>query len=93
MREQIKSFASTKQIFSSGIKLIILDEADAMTRDAQAALRRSITSIKKNNLCEYLFVCLFVSFYYYYYFILFYFILLIFRYLSIVSLNNSEFLK
>lgn len=42
VREQIKEFASTKQIFSSGFKLIILDEADNMTKDAQNALRRVI---------------------------------------------------
>lgn len=42
VREQIKEFAGTRNIFSSGIKLIILDEADAMTNDAQAALRRVI---------------------------------------------------
>jgi replication factor C subunit 3/5 len=40
IRNQIKEFASTKKIFSSGFKLIILDEADHMTKDAQAALRR-----------------------------------------------------
>jgi replication factor C subunit 3/5 len=50
VREQIKTFASTKQIFSmapqagssgiAGFKLIILDEADAMTATAQMALRR-----------------------------------------------------
>ena len=40
VREQIKEFAGTKRLFSDGIKLIILDEADAMTSDAQAALRR-----------------------------------------------------
>jgi hypothetical protein len=40
VRDQIKEFAGTKKLFSSGVKLIILDEADAMTNDAQAALRR-----------------------------------------------------
>ena len=35
VRDQIKSFASTRKLFSSGVKLIILDEADALTKDAQ----------------------------------------------------------
>jgi len=40
VREQIKSFASTRMVFSNQFKLIILDEADMMTTAAQAALRR-----------------------------------------------------
>ncbi|KAK9429031.1 P-loop containing nucleoside triphosphate hydrolase protein [Lipomyces doorenjongii] len=40
VRDQIKTFASTRQMFSKGFKLIILDEADAMTNAAQNALRR-----------------------------------------------------
>lgn len=44
VRGQILDFASTKTIFSKGFKLIILDEADAMTNDAQNALRRGNTS-------------------------------------------------
>lgn len=40
VRGRILDFASTKTMFSSGFKLIILDEADAMTNDAQNALRR-----------------------------------------------------
>jgi replication factor C subunit 3/5 len=42
VREQIKTFASTRQIFSKGFKLVILDEADSMTNAAQNALRRII---------------------------------------------------
>ena len=41
VRGQILNFASTRTIFSGGFNLIILDEADAMTNDAQNALRRS----------------------------------------------------
>ena len=62
VREQIKTFASTKQIFSLGkntmqaggssiaaYKLIILDEADAMTNTAQMALRRIMEKYTANT--------------------------------------------
>ncbi|CAN0892331.1 Replication factor C subunit 5 [Linum grandiflorum] len=48
VRQQIQDFASS-QSFSfggprSGVKLVLLDEADAMTKDAQFALRRALQS-------------------------------------------------
>ncbi|KAI5780284.1 P-loop containing nucleoside triphosphate hydrolase protein [Peziza echinospora] len=59
VREQIKTFASTKQIFNSAptsssktlasYKLIILDEADAMTSTAQNALRRIMEKYTPNT--------------------------------------------
>lgn len=49
VRDQIKNFASTRQIFTTGFKLIILDEADAMTNVAQNALRRVIEKFTKNT--------------------------------------------
>ena len=39
VRNRIKQFASTGQFFDKKIKLIVLDEADMMTTDAQMALR------------------------------------------------------
>ncbi|WAR01237.1 RFC5-like protein [Mya arenaria] len=44
VRGQVLSFASTRTIFKKGFKLVILDEADAMTRDAQNSLRRALQS-------------------------------------------------
>nr|CAB3265539.1 replication factor C subunit 5 [Phallusia mammillata] len=58
VRNQILSFASTRTIFNKGFKLIILDEADAMTKDAQNALRRVMEKFTENTrfclICNYL---------------------------------------
>lgn len=58
VRGQVLNFASTRTIFSGGFKLIILDEADAMTNDAQNALRRIIEKYTDNVrfciICNYL---------------------------------------
>jgi len=42
VREEIKSFAEKKAFYPKMLKVIILDEADSMTFDAQFALRRII---------------------------------------------------
>ena len=57
VRDQIKGFAEKQNMFQSGIKLIILDEADSMTFDAQFALRRIIEKYSNNTrfclICNY----------------------------------------
>jgi len=57
VREDIKGFAEKANMFYSGVKLIILDEADAMTFDAQFALRRIIekysSTIRFCLICNY----------------------------------------
>ena len=58
IRDQIKEFAGTEQPLQRGIKLIILDEADSMTYDAQFALRRVMELYTYNTrfclICNYL---------------------------------------
>jgi replication factor C subunit 3/5 len=60
VRDQIKTFAATKT-FSGGndLKLIILDEADAMTSAAQNALRRVMEKYVRN--VRFIIICNYVG--------------------------------
>jgi len=58
IRNQIKSFVDTKTLFGSGIKFVILDEVDYMTKNAQQALRyliqQYINDIRFCLICNYI---------------------------------------
>ena len=57
VQQEIKGFAEKMTISNKGVKLIILDEADSMTFDAQFALRRIIEKYSDNTrfclICNY----------------------------------------
>lgn len=59
IRNQVQDFASTRTIFSKQFKLIILDECDAMTKDAQMALRRVMEKYVRN--ARFCLICNYVS--------------------------------
>ena len=59
VRGKIQKFASSDNMFSKGIKLIILDEVDYMTIDAQNALRQIMDEY--NNNVRFCLICNYIS--------------------------------
>lgn len=59
IREQVKTFASSRQLFGTGLKLIILDECDNMSKEAQFALRRVIE--KYTSSTRFCIICNYIS--------------------------------
>ncbi len=55
VRNQIKQFARTSPFGESSFKILFLDEADALTTDAQAALRRTMESYAVS--CRFILSC------------------------------------
>lgn len=59
VRTKIKEFARTAPIGGAPFKIIFLDEADALTADAQAALRRTMEMFSRS--CRFILSCNYVS--------------------------------
>ncbi len=55
VREKVKNFARTKSLGKVPFKIIFLDEADALTPEAQQALRRTMENY--SNTCRFILSC------------------------------------
>ena len=59
IRNQINQFVNTKTLFGGGIKFVILDEVDYMTKNAQLALRYLIQQYSEN--IRFCLICNYIS--------------------------------
>jgi replication factor C small subunit len=59
VRQKVKDFARTKSLGEVPFKVIFLDEADALTREAQQALRRTMENFSSN--CRFILSCNYIS--------------------------------
>jgi replication factor C small subunit len=59
IRQEVKNFARTKSLGSVPFKIIFLDEADALTKEAQQALRRTMENF--TSTCRFILSCNFSS--------------------------------
>ena len=59
IRNQINSFVNSKSLFNNGMKFVILDEVDYMTKNAQIALRYLLQSYKSN--VRFCLICNYIS--------------------------------
>jgi len=55
VREKVKNFARTRSIGNAPFKIIFLDEADALTKEAQQALRRTMENFTRT--CRFILSC------------------------------------
>ena len=59
VRNKVKDFARTKSLKDVPFKIILLDECDSLTREAQQALRRTMENYSKS--CRFILSCNFAS--------------------------------
>jgi replication factor C subunit 3/5 len=59
IRNQINAFVSSKPLFNEGMKFVILDEVDYMTKNAQQALRYLLQSYSNN--VRFCLICNYIS--------------------------------
>ena len=59
IRNQIQTFVKTKNLFDSGLKFVILDEVDYMTKNAQQALKYLLQTCSNN--IKFCLICNYIS--------------------------------
>ena len=61
IRNQINNFVNSKSLFGEGMKFVILDEVDYMTKNAQIALRYLLNSYNNGYNVRFCLICNYIS--------------------------------